>query len=98
VWPEFELKRQERVKERTQRYEVVFREAASGKVHALSLLQGVWEGYRPGQRVALRVSAEGSEPAVLPADSLRACRRWHAGKGDPPPDSLGCSPPAAPPR
>jgi hypothetical protein len=98
VWPQFELKRQERVKARTQRYEVVFREAASGKLHAMALLQGVWEGYRPGQRVALRVGAEGSEPAILPADSLRACRRWHAGKGDPPPDSLGCSPPPAPPR
>lgn len=55
---------------------------------------------RPGQRVAYGGWGRRRPRAtVLPADSLPACRRWHAGRGKPPPDSLGCSPrPVNPPR
>lgn len=55
---------------------------------------------RPGQRVAYGGwGRRRPRAAVLPPDSLPACRRWHTGRGKPPPDSLGCSPrPATPPR
>jgi hypothetical protein len=53
-----------------------------------------WKRYRPGQRVAYRVPdyLNALDVDLLPADSLPECRRWHAGKGEPPPASLGCSP------
>ncbi|HEX2077172.1 MAG TPA: hypothetical protein VHG08_05670 [Longimicrobium sp.] len=48
---------------------------------------------RPGQRVAYGPMGGRRYPAaVLPLDSLPPCRRWHRGRGRPPPDSLGCSP------
>ncbi|HEX2206645.1 MAG TPA: hypothetical protein VHG93_03130 [Longimicrobium sp.] len=48
---------------------------------------------RPGQRVAYaRTGGDRYRAAVLPRDSLRACRRWHRGRGKPPPDTLACSP------
>lgn len=54
---------------------------------------------RPGQRVAYAGWGRRRPRAtVLSPDSLRVCRRWHAGRGKPPPDSLGCSPRPAPPR
>lgn len=49
-----------------------------------------WARYRPGQRVAYRVP-DFLNIDLLPADSLPECRRWHAGRGEPPPASLGCS-------
>ncbi len=51
---------------------------------------------RPGQRVAY--GPEGGRrglSTILPTDSLPACRRWHSGRGKPPPSSFGCSPRAA---
>lgn len=93
-WPVVRMKGAEREVERTQRYEVVFRETGGGRRHTVPMPHGRWGRFRPGDRVALRL-ASGSEPAILPADSLSSCRRWHLGKGKPPPDSLGCSPPPA---
>lgn len=55
-----------------------------------------WDAYRVGRTVAVRGYRNSySPPYVLPADSLPACRRWHAGKGSAPPARLGCSPRAA---
>ncbi|HYW12973.1 MAG TPA: hypothetical protein VE871_13525, partial [Longimicrobium sp.] len=51
--------------------------------------------FRAGQRLATwNYAYYSGRPALLPADSLAACVRWHAGTepGNPPPDSLGCSP------
>jgi hypothetical protein len=50
-----------------------------------------WSRFRPGQRVAYRVP-DFLRVDLLPADSLPECRRWHEGRGEPPPASLGCSP------
>jgi hypothetical protein len=50
-----------------------------------------WRQYRPGQRVAYRVP-DFLNIDLLPADSLPECRSWHAGRGEAPPASLGCSP------
>jgi hypothetical protein len=91
AWPAFKLKRTEREVERTQRYEVVFRETGGERRHTMLMPQERWGRFRAGERVALGPSS-GSDPIILPADSLSKCRRWHMGKGKPPPDSLGCSP------
>ncbi|MET0395965.1 MAG: hypothetical protein ABW277_04005 [Longimicrobiaceae bacterium] len=50
-----------------------------------------WKRFRPGQRVAYRVP-DFLRIDLLPADSLPECRSWHAGRGEAPPASLGCSP------
>lgn len=81
----------------TERHEgfLVVIEDARGETHFRSLYE--WEAfarYRQGQPVAMRVGRGSThqETDVVPRDSLPACRRWHAGRGDPPPDTLGCSP------
>jgi hypothetical protein len=80
--------------EREEHLQVVIRDAR-GIEHERFVRE--WEAFtrlRVGQPIALRIG-RGSrlgELDLLPRDSLPACRRWHAGKGRPPPDSLGCTP------
>ncbi|HEX6041078.1 Ran-binding zinc finger domain-containing protein [Longimicrobium sp.] len=67
---------------------------ARGSEHRVELrADSLFARFSPGQRIALRLREYyRDQDDVLPLDSLPACRRWHAGKGDPPPASLGCSP------
>ncbi|HEX9939213.1 MAG TPA: hypothetical protein VGB15_18870 [Longimicrobium sp.] len=73
---------------RSTRHYVNLRTADSVRAEVTAQVDSAeWTRYRPGTRVAWRPNYE-----VLPADSLLACRRWHAGEGEPPPAGLGCSP------
>lgn len=92
AWPVFTPRRNEREAERTQRYEVTFRETEGMKPHTVQYPDGVWRRFRVGDRVALRLNR--GEPVVLPADSLSECRRW-VRDGGAPPDSMGCVTPPA---
>jgi Zn-finger in Ran binding protein and others len=98
VWPDTALGRNRRRAARGEAYWVSFRHLAGGPVGARVPLY-VWARWRVGDRVGLRTGTAGDSVSmeVFPADSLAACRRWHAGRiKEPPPDSVGCSPP--PPR
>jgi hypothetical protein len=71
----------------------LFARGDDGRVHQAWLSIDQLRLYRPGQRIALSPARGGLAYAnAYPADSLPACRRWHAGRGKPPPESLGCSP------
>jgi hypothetical protein len=77
---------------RQERYEAIVRDG-KGNRWAVYLEPSEWRTFRPGQRVAF-APAGGQRYAnqLLSPDELPECRRWHRGRGDPPPDSLGCSP------
>lgn len=77
---------------RLETYTIVLRDAR-GDEHFQWVEPEEWSAspLRPGQRVAVRVG-RGFRPHILPRDSLLACRRWHAGRAGPPPDTLGCTP------
>lgn len=91
VWPDTTLRPGQRIARRRQEYRMGLLRAG-GTPLGMKVEFPVFNRFRVGQRVALR--QDGRNPqntAVFPADSLAACRRWHRGRGDPPPDSLGCT-------
>jgi hypothetical protein len=99
VWPDTTTRRNQRIASRTERYLLVLRQAG-GRRDTLDLGILQWSGWRPGERVALRLGGQGggAPMGIMSADSLAACRRWHRDRDEPPPDSLGCSPPPPEPR
>lgn len=95
-WPAVELKPDQREPEwaRSEWYTALVRLQDGTQQRVVWHEQGSWKGLRPGQRVALApYGGRRSETRLLSPDSLRACRRWHRGRGGAPPPSLGCSTP-----
>lgn len=95
AWPDTTVGPNQRISRRRQAYWMSFRRAG-GTPLGTQVDLSVFSGWRVGQRVSLRLDEQSSRAlAVLPADSLSACRRWHLGRDrdNPPGDSLGCSPP-----
>ncbi len=93
AWPQPALTRTQRLGARGERYSVTLRQP--GKTdYEFEIQPHEWGSFRAGQRLATWNYAYSGRPALLPADSLAACVRWHAGTDldNPPPDSLGCSP------
>ena len=95
AWPEPALRRGERLGGHTAQYTVTYRRE-SGITSAVLVDSATWDSVAAGDHAALRLAADGTPAAVLPADSLAECRRWHRDPGNHPvPDSvaaLGCSP------
>jgi hypothetical protein len=80
----------------TERYEELLAQvhaAREGMVWRTVDSWDVFASYRVGQPIALRIGrgSHGRDTDLLPRDSLPACRRWHRGRGQPPPDSMGCT-------
>jgi Zn-finger in Ran binding protein and others len=92
VWPGAPNVPGRRAAQRLSWYTLVAR-GDDGQVHRAWLAESDLRLYRPGQRIALSPARGGLAYAnAYPADSLPACRRWHQGRGNPPPESFGCSP------
>ena len=92
VWPGAPEVPGRRAAERLSGYTLTARDG-DGRLHRAWLSQPELSLYRPGQPIALSPAhAGGVYASAHPADSLPACRRWHRGRGGPPPASLGCSP------
>ncbi|HEU0301928.1 MAG TPA: zinc ribbon domain-containing protein [Longimicrobium sp.] len=93
AWPRVDsLPPNRREQWRNESNRVILR-ARDGDPRSLEVREEELVRLRPGQRVAYAPAGGGRYPdAVLPRDSLPQCRRWHSGRGRPPPDSLGCSP------
>jgi hypothetical protein len=93
VWPAVPQAPGRRAGPRLSRYTVTAR-AADGTLRQAWVSGESWPPYRLGQPIAISADAGAGAGAGLayPADSLPACRRWHRGRGNPPPASLGCSP------
>jgi hypothetical protein len=91
-WPAAQPDSGQREGGRDAQYLLTMRDA-EGKRYSAAVAEDEFAAYRPGQRVAFApIGGRRWRDAVLPADSLSACKRWHRGRGKPPPDSLGCSP------
>jgi hypothetical protein len=91
AWPDTAVEPGQRTF-RQARYQVIVRDARGNRQGAW-MWEESWRKYRPGQRVAFaRAGGDRYAAKLLPRDSLAECRRWHRGRGRPPPDSLGCSP------
>jgi hypothetical protein len=92
AWPRAEVAPGRRTSQEA-RYEVVVRQA-DGTREAITVSDDTeWRGFRRGQPIAYaRAGGNRYFAGLFPRDSLPECRTWHAGRGKPPPDSLGCSP------
>ncbi|WP_420125030.1 hypothetical protein [Longimicrobium sp.] len=92
VWPSIPAAARSRpVYSRIDQYAVIVEVEGHTGTFPGWMRQPAWEGYTVGQKVAWG-------GGVMHPDSLAACLRWHQGRGEPPPDSLGCSPRRAPAR
>jgi hypothetical protein len=91
AWPEPALAPNQRLGARHGRYFITLRQPGKAD-QEIEIQEHEWERYRVGQRLALRFDRYYDRPIIRPADSLRACRLWHAGTAAAPPDSLGCTP------
>jgi hypothetical protein len=95
AWPALSLGPNQRAGPRMEHYTVTVRRRGGREAEVKVPLE-MLDVYRLGRPVAVRTyRRDYPAPEVLPADSLPACRSWHAGEGDAPPAELGCSPRAA---
>lgn len=92
-WPALPADTTRRESWRYENYSVGVRDRDGQRWNVYMEEEAEFRKFRPGQRVALGLAGgRRSRDQVLSPDSLRACRRWHAGRGGTPPQSLGCSP------
>lgn len=89
AWPAVRLRPDEQAIRQYPQYTALVRDRR-GRLHEAEIDSVDWPRFRPGDRVAF--GRPYLDVMVFSPDSLKPCRRWHQGRGRPPPAELGCSP------